>query len=89
MKRRSPPPTPQRDLFGAPKTTPRDTTPVTITMVEIAGSSTDQAWLLKPKGVSSAKVGFAPRALARRSDDAARPDDFTMPRWLARERGWL
>lgn len=89
MKRRRSAPSPQGDLFGVPAAPPKDTTPVTIPMIEMAGSSTDQAWFLKPKGVSSAKVGFAPRSLCRRSSDPARPDDFTMPRWLARERGWL
>lgn len=89
MKRRPPAPSPQGDLFGAPKAAPKDTTPVTITMQEIAGSSTDQAWFLKPRGVSSAKVAFVPRSLVSRSRDPARPDDFTMPRWIARERGWL
>lgn len=88
MKRR-PPPSPQGDLFGAPKTPPKDVTPVTIPMIVIAGSCTDQAWFLKPKGVSSAKAGFAPRSACTRSSSASRPDDFTMPRWLARERGWL
>jgi hypothetical protein len=89
VKRPRPSPPPQGDLFGAPKTPPRDATPVTITMVEIAASSTPAAWFLKPRGVSSAKAAFAARSVCSRSGDPARPDDFTMPRWLARERGWL
>lgn len=79
----------QGDFFGAPKAPPRDTTPVTMTMEVVAGSCTDKAWFLRPKGQRYAGFVFAARALCVRSSDPARPDDFTMPKWLARERGWL
>ena len=84
MRAREPP---QPDLFGRPATPPRDTTPVTLPMRAI-GPGTDKAWFLAPLGVSSAKAGFAPRSEVVRGQGPAE-GQFTMPRWLARERGWL
>jgi|GEM_PF-1264048 len=86
MKRR-PLPSPQSDLFGQPRTPPRDTTPVTLAM-QVVGPGTDKAWFLRPRGVAKGAPGFAPRSECR---PGVGPSEnlFTMPRWLARERGWL
>lgn len=87
MTRRQLAPAPQGDLFGRPKTPPKDATPVTLAMVEIP-PGTDKAWLLRPEGIAKGRTGFAARSECRRGDgDRAR--FFTMPRWLAAERGWL
>lgn len=81
-------PSPQGDLFGGAVTPPRrDETPVTIPMREVA-SPTDKAWFLAPAGVSSKRSGWVAKTLATRGegDEASL---FTMPRWVAVERGWL
>lgn len=76
---------PQRDLFGKSAFSKlRDDTPTTIPMREVSAGTGD-AWFLKPAGVSSAKAAFAPRSLVKRGAG----DLFTMPRWIAAERGWL
>lgn len=85
MKRRVP--NPQRQLFAAPAEATKDETPVTLPMREIS-PGTDKAWHIAPLGVSSGKAAFAARSLVTRGvgDQASQ---FTMPKWLARERGWL
>lgn len=85
MKRRAP--NPQRQLFGAAPVEARDETPVTLPMREIS-AGTDKAWHLAPLGVSSGKAAFAARSLVTRGQ-GDRASLFTMPKWLARERGWL
>lgn len=75
---------PQRDLFGRPAAKARDCSPVVLPMREIS-AGTDAAWHLAPKGMSSAKAAFAPRQLVERGSG----DLYTMPRWVAAERGWL
>lgn len=82
---RRPAPSPQRGLFGE-LPGGRDESLVWLPMVEVH-SGTDRAWFLKPKGVSSAKAGFAPRSLVKRGE-GDRQQFFQMPRWLAAERGW-
>ncbi len=74
-----------RDLFGAPVAPPRDETPVRLPMVVLSAS--DDAWLLAPdrKGGRSA---WAPKRLAQRGE-GLEAGIFTMPRWAARDRGWL
>lgn len=84
MTRRAPP---QRDLFGAPKAPPRDTTPVSVLLREVASSSTERAFFLAPMPGGRGKAGFAPRSEATRGE-GVNANVFTMPRWLAAERGW-
>lgn len=87
MNRRRDPP-PQRELFGsAPKAAP-DCRPVTLAMREIATSSTPKAFFLVPPPGGRGKPGFVPRASVSRGEGPSE-NHFTMPRWLAAERGWL
>lgn len=78
---------PQRDLFGGPRAPARDVTSITIPMVEV-GAGTDRAWHLKPAGAPSSKAAFAPRSAVSRGS-GHQQQFFTMPRWIAAERGWL
>lgn len=87
MKRR-PPPSPQRDLFGRPPDAPPDRTPVTVPLREVSGSSTDKALFLAPMPGGKGRAGFAPRSEVRRGE-GDQAQFFTMPRWLAVERGWV
>lgn len=88
MTRRRPP-SPQRILPGlaAPARAPRDDAPVTLPMAEVS-KGTDAAWHLAPLGVATSKAAFAPRSLVIRGAGPA-ASQFTMPRWVAAERGWL
>jgi len=81
-------PSPQRQLpgFAAPVQA-RDDTPVTVPMREIS-AGTDAAWHLAPLGVGSGKAAFAPRSLVARGEGPT-ASQFTMPKWVAVERGWL
>jgi hypothetical protein len=82
------PPSPQRLLPGLqapPKS--RDDGPVTLPMREIS-AGTDAAWHLAPLGVSSGAAAFAPRSLVSQGVGPA-ASQFTMPKWVAVERGWL
>ncbi len=74
------------DLFGKVATPPKDRTPVTLQLQVIEQSCTDKAWFLR-RPVSGAKPGFAPRSECR--PVKGREGWWTMPRWLAAERGWL
>lgn len=86
MKR--PKPSPQRLLPGlAAPPAGRDATPVTLPMREVHGG-TDKAWFLAPLGVGSGKAAFAARAVVSRGE-GPQASQFTMPRWLAVENGWL
>ncbi len=79
-------PDPQRTLPGmaaAPR--PRDATPVTLPM-EAVGEGTPLAWLLKPAG-SKAAPKWAPRSEVTRGE-GPEAGLFTMPKWVAVERGW-
>lgn len=78
---------PQSDLFGPAPPRPRDDTPLTIPMREVH-AGTSAAWFLAPMGVGSGKAAFAPRSLVSRGE-GPQASQFTMPRWVAVERGWL
>ncbi len=83
-----PRPTPQARLPGfAPPPAARDSTPVTLPMREVH-AGTPKAWFLAPLGVGSGKAAFAARALVTRGEGPA-ASQFTMPRWIAVENGWL
>jgi hypothetical protein len=87
MPRRKP--SPQRTLPGLtpPPSGARDDTPVTLPMREVH-SGTDRAWFLVPLGVGSGKAAFAPRSKVTRGE-GPQASQFTMPRWVAVENGWL
>jgi len=88
MSRGKPPGAPQNDLFGGAVTPARrDETPVELPMREVA-SPTDKAWFLAPVGTSSKRSGWVARSMVTRGE-GDRAQFFTMPRWLAIERGWL
>jgi len=74
-----------RELFGAPARPAQDMRPVSLPM-RLHGD-TELAWLLSGDGrVASAK--WAPKSKVTRGE--GRDEHvFTMPRWVARERGWL
>lgn len=74
------------DLFGPPPPEPpRDRTPVQVPLRLVDQS--DKAWLLTT-GAKGAAAKWAPKSEVRRG--VGRDENlFTMPRWLARERGWL
>lgn len=84
---RKPAPPPQGQLFGPPPPRMRDEQPVELPMTVI-GEGTDKAWLLAPLGAGSGKAAFAPRSLVKRAPEP-RSQFFTMPRYVAAERGWL
>lgn len=87
MSRKSPA-LPQNDLFGGVAQPPRrDETLVVIPMREVA-PATDKAWFLAPIGTSSRLSGWVGKTLATRGK-GDREQFFTMPRWVAAERGWL
>jgi len=82
-----PRPAPQQQLFGPPPPAKRDDAPVSLPMDEVS-AGTGAAWHLTPKGRGSRLAAFAPRSLvARGAGD--KQQFFTMPRWIASERGWL
>lgn len=85
MSRAKPNPA-QPDLFGPPPPRKRDLSPIELPMVEVS-KGTDDAWHLKPAGVSSGKAAWAPRTLVKAVE--GRSGVFTMPHWMAAERGWL
>lgn len=73
------------DLFGLPPTPARDRTPVTLRMRQI--DRTELGLFLSLDGVkNSAK--WAPASEIKRGEGADE-NLFTMPKWVARERGWL
>jgi hypothetical protein len=80
---------PQRTLPGLalPAARPRDLTPVTLPL-DAVGEGTGKAWLLRPSGVKGAAAKWAPRSEVMRGE-GAEAGLFTMPRWVAVERGWL
>lgn len=77
---------PQGDLFGRAPPAVRDTTPVTVALEAIGPSCTPKAWFLR-QPFRGGKSGFAPRSECRAVE--GRRDRWIMPRWLAKERGWL
>lgn len=82
MKRPGPP---NRQLFGPPPPAPpRDHTPVKVPLLYV--TETDDGWLLR--ATSGADAKWAPKREAKRGV-GINENVFTMPRWLARERGWL
>ena len=74
-----------RDLFGAAPPTPRDERPVRLPMVLM--HQTQEGWFLSPDG-KSGRAKWAPKSKVSRGVGAD-ATLFTMPRWIARERGWL
>jgi hypothetical protein len=76
------------DLFGPPPPVDprRDNELVRLPMCAM-GEGTDKAWFLSPDGKPS-RAKFAPRALVTRGVGKD-INVFSMPRWVARERGWL
>lgn len=81
-------PDPQRTLPGlAAAPASRDETPVTIPMAEVT-RGTDKAWHLAPLGVGSAKAAWVARSICTRGV-GSQASQFTMPKWAARENGWL
>jgi hypothetical protein len=79
-------PDPTRALFGdrAPAR-PRDETPVTLPLERL--DETDKAWLLRA-GLKGSQARWAPKALVSRGA-GVEAHLFSMPRWVAAERGWL
>ncbi len=76
----------QRELFGAPPARPpRDTTPVKIRMAKI--DETDAGIFLAPAG-RKGSARWAPKSEVR-AGEGLDANLYTMPRWVARERGWL
>lgn len=82
MKRREPV---NGDLFGAPPAKARDTTPLTLPMRLI--DQTEKAWFLSIDG-RSGSAKWAPKSEVTRGE-GAEAGQFTMPRWVAADRGWL
>lgn len=81
-------PDPQRALPGlASPPAVRDRTPVTLPMREVS-KGTDKAWHLAPVGVGSGSAAFAARSEVVRGE-GPQSSQFRMPRWMARENGWL
>lgn len=74
-----------RDLFGEAPAPRRDATPVTLPMRLV--DQTDKGWLLTPDG-RSGSAKWAPKSEVTRGEG---PEEgrFTMPRWVAADRGWL
>lgn len=73
-----------RDLFGKPPPRPKDGTPVTVPLLFV--QDTADAWLLRASRGAGAK--WAPKREVSRGEGLAE-NLFTMPRWIAAERGWL
>jgi hypothetical protein len=86
MKRRAPSPV-NGDLFGHKGPTPKDTTPVSVPLMHHPAGSTDKAWMLSKPGRGNAPK-HAPRSLVTEGE-GPNAGIFTMPRWIALERGWL
>lgn len=77
-----------RDLFGrsaAPLSRPNDL--VRLAAIESSWASTDKAWFLTPDA-PGAKGAHVPRSKCARGV-GAEINTWSMPRWLAHEKGWL
>lgn len=74
-----------RDLFGLVPDPPPASGPVTVRMV--LHDRSDRAWLLAPD-LDRRKAKWVPMSQAVRGEG---PDEnmWTMPAWMARERGWI
>lgn len=74
-----------RDLFGdAPETGPADGE---IALAMVLHDQTDKAWLLAESN-DKREAQWAPKSQAKRGE--GRDENiWTMPTWLARERGWM
>lgn len=83
MKRR-PGPENRRLALPMPPPPPRDRSPVRVPLVCV--SETKDAWLLRPDAKAGAK--WAPKSEVARGE-GLEANLFTMPRWIAAERGWL
>lgn len=74
-----------RSLFPGLPPPPRDPSPVTIALRVL--DQTDKAFLLVCEA-RKAKPAWAPKSELMRGE-GHQEGLFTMPRWVARERGWL
>jgi len=74
-----------RSLFPDLPPEPRDPSPVTIALRVL--DQTEKAWLLVCDGRKSG-AAWAPKSELTRGE-GHQDCLFTMPRWIARERGWL
>lgn len=74
-----------RDLFGdAPETGPADGE---VVLALVLHDQTDKAWLLA-ETIDRRTAQWAPKSKAKRGE--GRDENiWTMPTWLARERGWM
>jgi hypothetical protein len=78
----------ERDLFGEiPKKLADPNGLVSLRLTALEHGETDAAWLLS-KGERGEKPKHAPKRLVKRGTGHL-VDVFTMPRWLANEKGWL
>lgn len=78
----------ERDLFGhAPAKLTDPNGLVSIPLTAHVHGETDAAWLLS-KTEKRATARHVPKRLVTRGEGAD-ADVFTMPRWLAHEKGWL
>jgi hypothetical protein len=76
---------PERDLFGAADDASDGGERVELVMVYV--DQTAKAWLLRQSGRPNS-TQWAPKQLVTRADPPHQ-DVFAMPRWIARDRGWL
>lgn len=75
-----------KDLFGDVPEPARDDAPVTLSLI-VAGIPTAMAWPLSD-GRAGARVQWVPKSKVTRGEGRDE-NRWTMPRWMARERGWL
>lgn len=74
-----------KDLFGEMPDPVDDQAPVTLALVLHDQSAA--AWLLSDGGARS-RPQWAPRSQIKRGEGRDE-NQWTMPRWLARDRGWV
>lgn len=77
-----------RDLFGGEPAELSDPNgSISIAMLNFARGETDKAWFLSKSG-RPGEARHAPKSRVSRGTGEA-INVFTMPRWLAHEKGWL
>ena len=75
-----------KDLFGDVPEPARDDAPVSLSLI-VVGTPSAAAWPLSD-GRPGSPVRWVPKSRVRRGE--GRDENlWTMPRWMARERGWL
>jgi hypothetical protein len=59
-----------------------------VELLMVVARESGKAWLLRPAGRNDLEPKWAPKSALTRAEP---PDDdvFTMPKWIAKERGWL